>query len=256
MTVYFEHLRKMGFNPKDITKILDSTVNWNRYEYTIKYELDDLDIVNYVNDKADCFLKGTDKKILPFGLNNGKICVPSYYSWIKEKDPATGEMKIDGNLDLELIYNLTMLSGNINYWYLLRFDQKWELYSLLKDYSKKKVFCALQVDFTFGDLYALLLRIVSSFDPAIDAIITSRDPNLTKEEKKLLEQNFEEVRRLDLIGYPFDTKIDFYQLQNLMPYRAFIWEFVENFVIVDKFDNERRLDARPVIKTIYFNDVQ
>ena len=61
---------------------------------------------------------------------------------------------------------------------------------------------------------------------------------------------------MENLSYPFGNKIDFYVLHNIVPYKAFLWEFVKDFVVIHKFENAWRLDARPTIKTIHFDNVQ
>lgn len=191
----------------------------------------------------------SNKKILPFGMINGKIIVPEYYKWIKKED--------SDEPDMELIYNLTMISSNVNYWLLLRYHQKQKLYKLLRTNPKKKVFSYRETNFTFDQLLVLIIRVVAPTDPALDYIIDEyRSGELTSEEVKMIKNNIDKILQLENIEYPFRIKPDIYVLTNLEPYRMFIWEFISEFVEMKKMKYEWRLDARPNIKTIYFKHVQ
>ena len=258
--VYLHQLHKMGFSPNDVSVFNNLLVNYSVPEENMTYELrdNDLKIISRGDGVCQWLTFSGKKAILPFGTINGKIAVPSAYSWIREKDPKTGEMDPNGKLNLELIYNLTMLSSNINYWYLLRYYQKKDIYDLLKDNPRKKIFQYIEPDFTFTKFYQLLLRIVGSFDEAFTTIMMSRTKHdkISSEEETMIKNNIDRILYMENLSYPFGNKIDFYVLHNILPYRAFLWEFVKDFVVIHKFENAWRLDARPTIKTIYFDNVQ
>lgn len=206
-------------------------------------------IIREKNSEFDWIDPRSNKRILPFGTINGKIIVPEYYNWIKKDN--------SDELDMELIYNLSMISSNVNYWLLLRYHQKQKLYKLLKTYPKKKVFDYRETNFTFTDLLVLILRVVSPTDPALDYIIDEyRSDELTPQELKMIRNNIEKVLYMENLEYPFRIKPDIYVLTNLEPYQMFIYEFIHDFIEMRKLEYKWRLDARPNIKTIYFKHVQ
>ena len=193
--------------------------------------------------------KRSKEYMAPFGFKDHKVVLPMKYKWIVDSE---------GNPDIELIHNLCMLSSNVYFWYLLTYPQKSKLYWLLMDNPKKKVFGYNDPFFTFGDLIDLLNRYVFIRDKQQDILTLIRherkDPKQIPDEMKIMiDNNIERIITLEnQENYFFKQVIDDVQIEhNLRPYRAFIYNFVKDWLQLFDIENKGGLDGRPNIKAVY-----
>jgi hypothetical protein len=193
--------------------------------------------------------KRSKEYMAPFGFKDHKVVLPMKYKWIVDSE---------GNPDIELIHNLCMLSSNVYFWYLLTYPQKSKLYWLLMDNPKKKVFGYNDPFFTFGDLIDLLNRYVFIRDnqQTILSCIRYERKNtidITHEMKTMLDNNIERMISLEKQeNYFFQPMTSDVQIErNLRPYRAFIYNFIKDWLQLFDIENKGGLDGRPNIKAVY-----
>ena len=253
---YFRTLRILRYDPDEINDLIyifrkskeydESTINLSN-ESMFGYPQPG-SIKRKENEKT-WIDKRSKEYMAPFGFKDHKIVLPMKYKWIVDSD---------GNPDIELIHNLCMLSSNVYFWYLLTYPQKSKLYWLLMDNPKKKVFGYNDPFFTFGDLIDLLNRYVFIRDnqQTILSCIRYERKNtidITHEMKTMLDNNIERMISLEKQeNYFFQPMTSDVQIErNLRPYRAFIYNFVKDWLQLFDIENKGGLDGRPNIKAVY-----
>lgn len=189
--------------------------------------------------------------ILPFGVKDGKISIPTFYNFIVNEDNEP---------NLELIYNLCMCTKNVHYWFLLTFVQKVDLYNLLMKNKKVRLFGSSNRSKTFGDLFDDLSRFCFYLDSlTIETIrYTNVDEQLqTSEMKQMIMQNMTAISTLNSFVaylndiYNFDPIIK----ESLNEFIPFIWYFVHNNVEFQNINEEDfYINGSPKIKTVSFKE--
>jgi hypothetical protein len=264
---YVRILRTLRYDPDEIEQLIllfrksaefdESTVNTSNesiFGYTIQGS-----IIRKPKDST-WIDKRSKEYMAPFGFCNHKVVLPAYYKWIKKSriDPETNHEIIDETCepDIELIHNLCMVSSNIYFWYLLTFSQKSKLYWLLNDNPKKHVFGHNDPFYKFEDLMDMLHRYVFIRNDEQDVLLgitSERRENVSDEFGAMMHNNIERiVTREQKRQYFFNPITRDIQIeQNLRPYRAFIYDFVKDWLELFDIEDKGGLDARPNIKAVY-----
>lgn len=264
---YARILRTLRYDPDEIEQLIllfrksaefdESTINTSKesiYGYPIQGS-----IIRKPKDPT-WIDKRSKEYMAPFGFYDHKVVLPAYYSWIKKPriDPETNHEIIDETCepDIELIHNLCMVSSNAYFWYLLTFRQKSDLYWLLNDNPKKHVFGYIDPFFKFEDLMDMLHRYVfirNNEQDVLLGITSKRRTNVTEEFRAMMQNNIERiVAREQKRQYFFNPITRDVQIeQNLRPYRAFIYDFVKDWLQLFNIEEKGGLDARPNIKAVY-----
>lgn len=225
---------------KDYNEVVDDQSNESMFGYplqgTIKRRKD---IDHWVDTRSKEYKA-------PFGFKNHKVVLPMSYRWISDDN---------GNPDIETIHNLCMVESNLYFWFLLKFDQKARLYWLLYDNYSSKLFGYIEPFYTFGDLLDDLNQYVFSRpneQDVLSCIINLRtDKNETTPEQELMfRNNIERIKSYELNeNYFFEEVIADRQIeQNIRPYRAFIYDFIKDWLELFEIEDRHNLNCKPNIK--------
>lgn len=167
-------------------------------------------------------------KYFPFGIVDGKVVVPEYYTkYIVCKN---------GSPNMELIYNIMMLSSNFNYWFLLTRLQKVELFECLKSNADLKVFGYRDKPFTFADLLEQLTNRIIVRDDNFTQIYLAACTKESRNEYTNFNQNGIPISYLlKQICYELT---DIHIEKSIHHYKPLIYFFMKDRLCVTKLKEE------------------
>ena len=229
-----------GFKDSEIKLIIDErSIDYKRFEES-EYGRVYRKPAN--KDKDNLFYH-----LLPYGMENGKIILPEYYHKFIS--------------DNELIYNLSMITMNFYFYFLLSFRQKCDIYKFLIENPRKRLFGYKDNSATMETLYDELNKHVFYMDKlcplsVIKLFVYGNKNNFvaTDELVQMLNQNLE--RDIVFKQYKWGIKeiiSDDIIINNLKPYLPLIWFFNRgNFVFKNIKSEDFLINGTPQIRTIRY----
>jgi len=210
-------LKLLGYNDNDIND-LDVALNFNK-------ETDGPTSRRTI--KVNPFYKA-----LPYGINEGKIFVPEAYKFI---------VNDDGEIDLETIYNICMISRNYYYWFIMDFYQKRRVYDTLKKFNKKPLIGFHDRFADFGYLFDKVISIVDQYCMDDVLVLASKEriahANINEEIRKLIDLNMDHIVRIVNQIKGITEQFGSQLLASALEYtKIFSWFLVKDRVIMTKLD--------------------
>lgn len=245
---YRRYLHHLKVSERDIVTLMDLFRKSKNYE-TVDGIIDSKSSSGrIVRKKKDVNKENRFYNLLPFGLDNGMICIPDRYSYLLETDEC----------DIETIYNLCMCTKNVHFWFLLTFPQKVNLYNLLCSRQKDHLFGSSNRANTFGDLFDMLNRFCFVADNVTISVIRySRIPEQTPEMKQMILQNMNKITSLQTLMVYLNDYHNFDPIirDSLHEYVPFIYYLVHDKLVIKKLNEEDfYINGSPKIKNVSFRE--
>lgn len=187
-------------------------------------------------------------RALPYGACDGKIFIPEQYEFIK--DPQNEP-------DVETMYNISMITRNFYFWFLLDPSQRRVVYHTLKKFHKKRVvgYCDKTAD--FGYIFDKLVHRIGQFGTNSIEMCIAQDKidslNINDDVRKLCNLNLEHIIRIiDEIREVSDRLDPALISSSLHYYMPFVWSLVKDRVTPIRLDSaEYFISGIPEPKGLY-----
>ena len=165
-------------------------------------------------------------RVLPYGACDGKIFIPEQYEFIKD---------VQGVPDVETMYNISMITRNFYFWFLLDPIQRKLVYEALKKYNKKRVIGYHDKTADFGYIFDKLVTQIPQFGSnSIDMCIVQDKVDhldINDDIRKLCNLNLEHIIKIiDEIREVSDKMDSELIASSLHFYKPFVWFLVKDRV--------------------------
>lgn len=205
------HMRRLGYNDDDIDDLRKTLEFKKELGPTARREI-----------KINPFYRA-----LPYGACDGKIYIPEQYKFINDPQKVP---------DVETMYNVSMVTRNFYFWFLLDPAQRRMVYHTLKKFHKKRVvgYCDKTAD--FGFIFDKLVKRIGQFGTnSIEMCIAQdkldRRPNINDDIRKLCNLNLEHIIRIINEIREVSDRLDPELIaSSLHFYKPFVWFLVKDRV--------------------------
>lgn len=165
-------------------------------------------------------------RALPYGACDGKIFIPEQYKFIKD---------VQGVPDVEVMYNISMITRNFYFWFLLDPAQRRTVYHTLKKFNKKRVvgYCDKTAD--FGFIFDKLVNRIGQFGTNSIEMCIAQDKldhiDINDDIRKLCNLNLEHIIRIINEIREVSDRLDPALIaSSLHFYKPFVWFLVKDRV--------------------------
>lgn len=165
-------------------------------------------------------------RALPYGACDGKIYIPEQYKFITTPDIQP---------DVETMYNISMITRNFYFWFLLDHVQRRVVYSTLKKFHKKRLvgYCDKTAD--FGFIFDKLVQRIGQFGTNSIEMCMKQDKldriDINDDIRKLCNLNIEHIIRVINEIRQVSDRLDPELIESSLHfYKPFVWFLVKDRV--------------------------